>query len=102
MSKTEAFVSKVLGDTTGLTNTVLAWMGDELGLWKDLHARGPATSVELAERTRLAERPVREWFHYSKTGRTGEPARPVHLITPVRQSRFATSSSPRSSNFSFQ
>lgn len=58
---TEAFVGKVLGDTTGLTNTVLAWIGDEVGLWKDLHARGPATSMELAKRTRLAERPVREW-----------------------------------------
>jgi 2-polyprenyl-3-methyl-5-hydroxy-6-metoxy-1,4-benzoquinol methylase len=61
MTTTEAFVGKVLGDTTGLTNTVLAWIGDELGLWKDLHARGPATSIELAGRTRLAERPVREW-----------------------------------------
>jgi 2-polyprenyl-3-methyl-5-hydroxy-6-metoxy-1,4-benzoquinol methylase len=61
MTTTEAFVGKVLGDTTGLTNTVLAWIGDELGLWKDLHARGPATSVALASRMRLAERPVREW-----------------------------------------
>src|SRR5690348_12840366 len=61
MTTTEAFVGKVLGDTAGLTNTVLAWIGDELGLWKDLHARGPATSAALAERMRLAERPVREW-----------------------------------------
>jgi 2-polyprenyl-3-methyl-5-hydroxy-6-metoxy-1,4-benzoquinol methylase len=51
----------VLSDTTGLTTTVLAWMGDELGLWKDLHGRGPATSAALAERMGLAERPVREW-----------------------------------------
>jgi SAM-dependent methyltransferase len=58
---TEAFVGKVLGDTTGLTTTVLAWMGDELGLWKDLHAHGAATSAALAQRTGLAERPVREW-----------------------------------------
>jgi SAM-dependent methyltransferase len=58
---TEAFVGKVLADTTGLTTTVLAWIGDELGLWKDLHARGAATSAELAARTKLAERPVREW-----------------------------------------
>jgi len=60
-SKTEAFVGKVLGDTTGLTNTVMAWIGDELGLWKALHAKGAATSAELAERMGLAERPVREW-----------------------------------------
>jgi 2-polyprenyl-3-methyl-5-hydroxy-6-metoxy-1,4-benzoquinol methylase len=60
---TEAFVNKVLGDTVGLTNTVLAFIGDDLGLWKDLAAQGPATSADLARRTGLAERPVREWLH---------------------------------------
>ena len=63
MATTEEFVGKVMGDTVGLTNTVLAWMGDELGLWKDLATAGPATSAELAARTALAERPVREWLH---------------------------------------
>jgi SAM-dependent methyltransferase len=63
MATTEEFVGKVMGDTVGLTNTVLAWIGDEVGLWKDLAQRGPATSAELAGRTGLAERPVREWLH---------------------------------------
>lgn len=63
MATTEEFVGKVMGDTVGLTNTVLAWIGDELGLWKDLAKRGQATSVDLARRTGLAERPVREWLH---------------------------------------
>jgi SAM-dependent methyltransferase len=63
MTTTEEFVGKVMGDTVGLTNTVMAWIGDELGLWKDLAARGPGTSEELAARTSLAERPVREWLH---------------------------------------
>jgi hypothetical protein len=57
MATTEEFVGKALGDTTGLTNTVMAWIGDELGLWKDLHAKGAATSVQLSERTRLAASP---------------------------------------------
>jgi SAM-dependent methyltransferase len=63
MATTEEFVGKVLGDTVGLTNTVLAWIGDELGIWKDLAKQGPATSAELARRMGLAERPVREWLH---------------------------------------
>ena len=54
MATTDEFVGKVLGDTVGLTNTVLAWIGDELGLWKDLAAGGPATSSGLAGRTGLA------------------------------------------------
>jgi len=63
MATTEEFVGKVVGDTVGLTNTVLSWIGDELGLWKELAARGPGTSAELGTRTGLAERPVREWLH---------------------------------------
>jgi SAM-dependent methyltransferase len=60
--KAEAFVGRVLGDTVGLTTAALAFIGDALGLWKDLHSRGAATSDELAHRTGLAERPVREWL----------------------------------------
>ena len=63
MATTEEFVGKVMGDTVGLTNTVMAWIGDELGIWKSLASGGPATSQELATRTGLAERPVREWLH---------------------------------------
>src|SRR5262245_21553510 len=63
MATTEEFVGKVMGDTVGMTNTVLAWIGDELGLWKDLAAGGPATSAQLAARKGLAERPIREWLH---------------------------------------
>jgi SAM-dependent methyltransferase len=63
MASTEDFVGKVLGDTVGLSNTVLAWIGDELGLWKDLATGGATTSAELSTRRGLAERPVREWLH---------------------------------------
>lgn len=63
MASTEDFVGKVVADTVGLTNTVLSWIGDELGLWKDLANAGPATSAQLAARTGLAERPVREWLN---------------------------------------
>ena len=49
--KTEQFVHRVLGDTSALTTAVLAALGDKLGLFKDLHAQGPASSAELARRT---------------------------------------------------
>jgi 2-polyprenyl-3-methyl-5-hydroxy-6-metoxy-1,4-benzoquinol methylase len=61
-AKVEEFLGKVLGDTAGLTTTVLASIGDRLGLWKDLAANGPATSDELATRTGTQERYVREWL----------------------------------------
>jgi SAM-dependent methyltransferase len=58
----EAFAGKALGDLAGLTNTALAYIGDQVGLFKSLAAEGPATSAELADRTGTNERYVREWL----------------------------------------
>ena len=60
--KVEAFVGKVLGDTSGSLATVLATIGDRLGLFKDLAERGSATSEELSERAGIKERYAREWL----------------------------------------
>lgn len=61
-AKLEAFVGKALGDTSGLMTTVLAAIGDRLGLFKSLATHGPARSVELAARAGLNERYTREWL----------------------------------------
>lgn len=60
--QTENFLGKVLGDTSGLTNTVLAAIGDRFGLFKDLARSGPVTSAELAAHTHVNERYAREWL----------------------------------------
>ncbi len=60
-AKTEAFVGKVLGDTSGMTVTVMAIIGDRLGLFKQL-AQGPATSRQLAARADINERYAGEWL----------------------------------------
>jgi hypothetical protein len=61
-AKMEAFVHKVLGDTSATLTTTLAVLGDRLGLFKDLAAHGPATSDELASRMGINERYAREWL----------------------------------------
>ena len=61
-AKQEAFVHKVLGDTSAAMTTLLASIGDRLGLFKDLAANGPGTSAELARRSGTKERYVREWL----------------------------------------
>jgi 2-polyprenyl-3-methyl-5-hydroxy-6-metoxy-1,4-benzoquinol methylase len=58
----EAFAEKVLGDYAGANAFFVASIGDRLGLFKDLVAKGPATSNELAARMGLQERYVREWL----------------------------------------
>ena len=60
--KVEDFVGKVLVDTSATMTTLLAVLGDRLGLFKDLHKNGPATSSELASRTGVQERYAREWL----------------------------------------
>ncbi len=58
---TEAFLGKVLTDTSGMTTTIMASIGDRLGLFKHL-AHGPATSVQLATRADINEHYAREWL----------------------------------------
>jgi hypothetical protein len=83
-AKVEEFVGKVLGDVSATTVSILAGIGERLGLWKDLATGGPATSQELARRTGISERYAREWlegmtvagylYHDSSSGRFTLPA----------------------------
>ena len=50
------------GGTFAALTTILAAIGDRLGLFTDLAANGPATSVELATRTGIDECYAREWL----------------------------------------
>lgn len=59
--KVGSFLEKVMGDVKGHQAVLMAALGDRLGLFRAL-AEGPGTSTELAERTKLDERYVREWL----------------------------------------
>lgn len=61
MEKLHQFVGKMLGDLGGAFSVPTVRIGFRLGLFDALHSGGPATSDELAMRTNLAERYVREW-----------------------------------------
>jgi len=61
-AEAEAFVGKVLTDSSAWLATTLAMIGDRLGLWTHL-AEGPANSAELAARAGVDERYAREWLH---------------------------------------
>jgi SAM-dependent methyltransferase len=61
-AETEAFAGKVAADQTAAYHAVLGYLGDRLGLWQALASVDAVTSSELAERSGLAERYVREWL----------------------------------------
>jgi 2-polyprenyl-3-methyl-5-hydroxy-6-metoxy-1,4-benzoquinol methylase len=57
------FSRRLFGHLNGAVTSALVYLGDELGLYRALAEGGPATSAELAERTGLDERWVREWLY---------------------------------------
>ena len=88
-AKVEEFAARVLGNTSGAMVSLLASIGDRLGLFREL-ARGPATSAELAVRARVNERYAREWLggmasagyltHDRKSGRFSLPPEAVPVL----------------------
>src|SRR5438876_12100225 len=61
-ARQEEFVGKVVEQISGTMTTLLGAAGDRWGLFKNLAAEGPATSAELASRTKLNARYLREWL----------------------------------------
>lgn len=62
LTAVEEFYGKVAVDQAAAYNAVLAYLGDRLGLWGALASVDSATSAQLAERSGLAERYLREWL----------------------------------------
>jgi SAM-dependent methyltransferase len=60
--KLNSFMGKMLDDFGAALNASLMLIGDKLGLYKTLAAKGPLNSAELAKATKTSERYVREWL----------------------------------------
>src|SRR5262245_39735270 len=60
--KMKAMVERVFGILGGAVNAGMIHLGDRLGLYRALAGAGPLTSEELARKTNLHERWVREWL----------------------------------------
>jgi 2-polyprenyl-3-methyl-5-hydroxy-6-metoxy-1,4-benzoquinol methylase len=57
------YVNRVFGALSGAMTSAMIYLGDRMGLYRSLAEAGAATSAELAARTGLQERWVREWLH---------------------------------------
>lgn len=62
-AKVEQFTHQIIGDMGAAISAVLIRIGDRLGLYRALGDSLPVTSLDLAAKTGLAERYVREWLH---------------------------------------
>ncbi|GAC1393743.1 MAG: class I SAM-dependent methyltransferase [Ktedonobacteraceae bacterium] len=61
-AKLQAFLGKVVTDTAAAWSAPLVLVGDRLGLYQAMASGSPMTSQELAAKTGLHERYVREWL----------------------------------------
>jgi SAM-dependent methyltransferase len=55
-------LGRTVTDMGAALNVALVLLGGELGLWKALAGAGPSTAAEIAERSGVRERYVREWL----------------------------------------
>ena len=60
--KLEAFVERIVLDAGTAMRGGLMYIGDRLGIFAALAESGPVTATELAQRTGLDERYLREWL----------------------------------------
>lgn len=58
----DAFVGLAGMHLAVATNAMLVGLGDRLGIWKAMDGAGPVTPAELARRSQLSERYLREWL----------------------------------------
>ena len=96
-TESEALAERVFASTIALFDLATIHIGDRLGLYRALHAGGPATSGELAERTGTDERYVRVAIGLDSLGARavrsahaggGEPVVKVKLAVTECRARF--------------
>jgi SAM-dependent methyltransferase len=66
--KLMGFVFRAVDEVGATLNAALVVMGDKLGLYRALAGAGPLTAEELASRTGVTERYVREWLNAQTAG----------------------------------
>ena len=91
-----AFVGQVLGDIGGAVSTPLVRIGDALGLYAALNARGPSTPEDMAEATGCDRRYLREWLSaQAASGYVGyDTATGRFALSPEQAMVFAVADSP--------
>jgi SAM-dependent methyltransferase len=94
--KLEQFVFRAVEEVGATLNAALVVMGDKLGLYRALAGTGALTPVELARRTNVSERYVREWLNAQAAGGyvNYDPADGTYTLPPEQAVALTDESSP--------
>ncbi|MBV8576980.1 MAG: methyltransferase domain-containing protein [Acetobacteraceae bacterium] len=92
----EAFLGKMIGLMTGSTLCCSIWLGDELGLYRELAGTGPQQADSVAARTGCNARLVREWLDAQAAGGlvAYDPATDTYELSPEAALVLADEGSP--------
>jgi 2-polyprenyl-3-methyl-5-hydroxy-6-metoxy-1,4-benzoquinol methylase len=103
-SKVEALAFRVVGDMAASFSMALGYIGDRLGLFRTLAGTGAVTSEQLASKTGLNERYVREWLKAMVAAEYLEydPASGCFFMTPEQEQVLANDDSPFSAGGALQ
>jgi 2-polyprenyl-3-methyl-5-hydroxy-6-metoxy-1,4-benzoquinol methylase len=63
-TKLHQFIGQMLSDLGGASSVAMVRIGDSLGLYKALYAKGPMTAGQLAAAAGASERYLREWLSH--------------------------------------
>ncbi|MGB7588992.1 MAG: class I SAM-dependent methyltransferase [Solirubrobacterales bacterium] len=94
--KLEQFVFRAVDEVGATLNAALVVMGDKLGLYRALAGAGGLTPEELARRTAVSERYVREWLNAQAAGGyvEYEPMGGTYSLPPEQTVALTDESSP--------
>jgi 2-polyprenyl-3-methyl-5-hydroxy-6-metoxy-1,4-benzoquinol methylase len=94
--KLEVFMGKMIGLMTGSTLCYSIWLGDELGLYRELAGTGPRNADSVAAKTGCNARLVREWLDSQAAGGlvAYDPAADTYELSPEAAQALADDASP--------
>src|SRR5262249_11168255 len=94
--KLEAFMGQMIGHMTGSTLCYSIWLGDELGLYRELAGTGPRNADSVAAKTGCNARLVREWLDGQAAGGlvAYDPAADTYELSPEAALALADDGSP--------
>jgi SAM-dependent methyltransferase len=95
-SKLNTFLGQAIGEMGAAMNAALIVLGDKLGIYKAMNGAGPMTSEEVAKKTSLNERYLREWLSAQAAGGflTYDAAAKTFTLPPEQAFALAMEDSP--------
>jgi SAM-dependent methyltransferase len=90
-AKLEELAGKIVGDVSGAMGLLMAYIGDQCGIYIALEAHGPCSADRLADKTGLNERYLTEWLSANAALGyvTYEAANESFSLTPEQAAVFA-------------